>query len=42
MQQTLVPDLENADKKGKKSQKFGYLENKKSFFDETKNNFHSF
>ena len=29
-------------KKGKKSQKFEYLENKNSFFDEIKNIFHSF
>ena len=29
-------------KEGKKSQKFEYLENKKSFLDEVKNFFHSF
>ena len=29
-------------KEGKKSQKFDYLENKKSFLDEIKNMFHSF
>ena len=29
-------------KEGKKSQKFEYHENKKSFLDETKNIFHSF
>ena len=29
-------------KEGKKSQKFEYLENKKSFWDEIKNTFHSF
>ena len=29
-------------KEGKKSQKFEYLENKKSFLDEIKNDFHSF
>ena len=29
-------------KKGKKSQKFEYLENEKSFLDEIKNIFHSF
>ena len=29
-------------KEGKKLQKFEYLENEKSFFDEIKNTFHSF
>ena len=29
-------------KEGKKSQKFDYLENEKSFLDEIKNNFHRF
>ena len=33
---------EKCGKEGKNLQKFGYLENEKSFFDEIKNNFHSF
>ena len=34
--------LESMEKKGKKIQKFEYLKNVKSFFDEIKNTFHSF
>ena len=33
---------EKCGKEGKKSQKFEYLENEKSFLDEIKNIFHSF
>ena len=35
-------NLESVEMKGKKLQKFEYLQNKKSFLDETKNIFHSF
>ena len=35
-------NLENVERKGKKLQKFEYLKNEKSFFDEIKNTFHSF
>ena len=35
-------NLESVERKGKKLQKFEYLENKKSFLDEMKNIFHSF
>ena len=35
-------DLESAERKGEKLQKFEYLDNKKSFFDEIKHTFHSF
>ena len=34
--------METVERKGKKLQKFEYLENEKSFLDEIKNIFHSF
>ena len=38
----MLLNLESVEKEGKKSQKFEYLENEKSFLDEIKNIFHSF
>ena len=35
-------NLESVERKGKKLQKSEYLQNEKSFLDETKNIFHSF
>ena len=41
-QRFVLLNLESVERKGKKLEKFKYLENEKSFLDERKNIFHSF